>query len=147
MKPIQRIILALFVIAFFGKNTQAQKNHNPDKAAIQQVLQSQLACWNNGDIDGFMQGYWNSPELRFVSKNGVKTGWLTVLNNYKKNYDTKEKMGTLFFDIISTGITSNNNALVVGKWKVVANKTSEGFFTLWFKKIDGKWLIVLDHTS
>jgi hypothetical protein len=123
------------------------KAPQPDKAAILQVLKKQQSAWNKGNIDSFMTGYSNSPELRFVSKNGVRYCWQTVSDNYKKNYDTKEKMGELVFDIVSTELLNKENALVIGKWKVIANKTSEGYFSLWFKKIDGKWLIVLDHTS
>jgi hypothetical protein len=77
----------------------------------------------------------------------VRYGWQAVTDNYKKNYDTKEKMGELVFDIVSTELLNKENALVTGKWKVIANKTSEGYFSLWFKRIGGKWLIVLDHTS
>lgn len=124
-----------------------QHHHNPDKAAILQVIKKQQASWNNGNIDGFMEGYWNSPELRFLSKNGLRYGWQSVMDNYKKNYDTKEKMGQLVFDILSTELLNKESALVIGKWKVIATKTSEGYFSLWFKKIFGKWLIVLDHTS
>ena len=144
MKNTFRLLLLLMMFAPFA---YAQHHHNPDKAAILQVIKKQQASWNNGNIDGFMEGYWNSPELRFLSKNGLRYGWQSVMDNYKKNYDTKEKMGQLVFDILSTEILNKESALVIGKWKVIATKTSEGYFSLWFKKIDGKWQIVLDHTS
>lgn len=147
MKNSNRVLLLAICLLLAAPFAFSQKHHNPDKAVILQVLKKQQAAWNNGSIDSFMLGYWNSPELRFLSKNGLRYGWQTVTDNYKKNYDTKEKMGELVFDIVSTELLSKESALVVGKWKVIANKTSEGYFSLWFKKIGGKWLIVLDHTS
>lgn len=147
MKNSNRALLLAICLLLAAPFAFSQKHHNPDRAAILQVLKKQQAAWNNGSIDSFMLGYWNSPELRFLSKNGLRYGWQTVTDYYKKNYDTKEKMGELVFDIVSTELLSKESALVVGKWKVIANKTSEGYFSLWFKKIGGKWLIVLDHTS
>ena len=147
MKNSNRVLLLAICLLLAAPFAFSQKHHNPDKAAILQVLKKQQAAWNNGSIDSFMLGYWNSPELRFLSKNGLRYGWQAVTDNYKKNYDTKEKMGELVFDIVSTELLSKESALVVGKWEVIANKTSEGYFSLWFKKIGGKWLIVLDHTS
>ena len=147
MKNSNRVLLLAICLLLAAPFAFPQKHHNPDRAAILQVLKKQQAAWNNGSIDSFMLGYWNSPELRFLSKNGLRYGWQTVTDNYKKNYDTKEKMGELVFDIVSTELLSKESALVLGKWKVIANKTSEGYFSLWFKKIGGKWLIVLDHTS
>lgn len=147
MKNKIHLLLLVACLLLASPFAFSQKHHNPDKAAILQVLKKQQAAWNKGSIDSFMLGYWNSPELRFLSKNGVRYGWQSVTDNYKKNYDTKDKMGELVFDIVSTELLNKENALVIGKWKVIANKTSEGCFSLWFKKKDGKWVIVLDHTS
>ena len=49
-------------------------------AAIRQVMDDQTAAWNRGDIEGFMQGYWNSPELKFVSGDNVTKGWQPTLD-------------------------------------------------------------------
>lgn len=147
MKNPVHLLLLIICMLFVAPFAFSQKHHNPDKAAILQVLKKQQAAWNKGNIDSFMTGYWNSPELRFLSKNGVRYGWQAVSDNYKKNYDTKEKMGELVFDIVSTELINKENALLIGKWKVIANKISEGYFSLWFKKMEGKWVIVLDHTS
>ncbi len=34
---------------------------------ISSVLAEQVAAWNAGDIDAFMQPYWRSEELTFIS--------------------------------------------------------------------------------
>ena len=37
------------------------------KVGTQAVLDAQVSAWNAGDLDGFMAGYWNSEELKFLS--------------------------------------------------------------------------------
>jgi hypothetical protein len=95
-----------------------------------------------------MKYYWKSDSLTFISKNGVKKGWQSVYNGYKKSYSDKGEMGTLNFNILKVEVLSQKNALVLGSWKVInASGTIQGYFTLWFKKINRKWVIVQDHTS
>lgn len=143
-----KFISLTFCILFLNTCLIAQKYHHPDNEAIKEVLKLQQNAWNNGSVDSFMLHYWNSPELRFVSKKGVSYGWQKVSDNYKKSYSNKEKMGQLEFDIKSIELINPTNAIVVGAWAIQNNDGNpSGYFTLWFKKIKGKWVIVLDHTS
>ncbi|OYU96012.1 MAG: DUF4440 domain-containing protein [Bacteroidetes bacterium B1(2017)] len=137
------------LFSFFCLSSWAQEYIPKGKEAqVMKVLKLQECAWNNANLDSFMLFYWNSPDLRFVSKNGVKKGWQPVYDGYKKNYAEKGQMGKLSFVISSIELVSNDNAMVIGSWKV-ENSTGvhEGYFTLWFKKIKGNWLIVVDHTS
>ena len=70
-------------------------SQNPNEIkAIKEILNAQKECWNNGDIDGFMEGYWNSEELIFTSLNHKPAfGWENTLERYKNSYPTKESMG------------------------------------------------------
>lgn len=115
---------------------------------IRAVLALQQEAWNKSDLNGFMSHYWQNDSLQFVSKKGIKKGWQTVYDGYQKNYAAKNEMGVLSFQIFSVDACSKKDAIVVGSWKVQNTAgMSEGYFTLWFKKIKNKWLIVLDHTS
>lgn len=118
-----------------------------DEQAIKAVMQMQEEAWNNGNIDEFMQGYWQSDSLMFIGKNGIKYGWQTTLGNYKKSYPDKVTMGELKFEIIKLEI-NNGAAYMLGKWSLVReNDNPNGYFTLYWKKIEGKWVITIDHTS
>jgi len=122
------------------------------QSQVQQVLTKQLAAWNAGDIDGFMDGYWKNDSLRFMTKSGVTKGWKPVLENYKKSFPTREKMGKLNFVILTEERLSPVSALITGKWEVETTegtiiKKKEGYFSLLFRMVDHKWFIVLDHTS
>ena len=125
----------------------AQKN-NADTRAIRQVMQEQQDAWNRGDLEAFMQGYWQSDSLRFIGSRGLTYGWQATLDNYKKGYPDRDAMGTLTFDILSVELLLKKSAFVVGKWHL-ARKAGDlsGHYTLLWRKIKGKWVIVADHSS
>ena len=111
------------------------------------VMNQQEADWNNGNIDAFMQGYWQSDSLMFIGKNGIKYGWQTTLDNYKKSYPDKATMGKLEFNVVKLEV-SGETAYMLGKWSLIReNDNPNGYFTLYWKKINKKWVIVIDHTS
>ena len=118
------------------------------KAAIRAVLEGQAAAWNRGDIEGYMDGYDRSPDTVFVSGDHINRGWQTVLDRYKKNYDSREKMGFLTFSDIEINILGKEAAVVLGRWHLKrANDEPHGMFTLLFRKTKSGWKIVHDHTS
>src|SRR5689334_4167030 len=56
----------------------------PPQQAIRAVLDGQVVAWNRGDLDGFMRGYWNSPELSFFSGGTRTRGWQATMDRYQK---------------------------------------------------------------
>lgn len=126
----------------------AQSKEEKEKAAIRKVMDEQIVAWNRGDIEGFMQGYWKSDNLIFVSGDNVRRGWQTVTDNYKKSYNTREKMGVLSFTDLEITILSKDSAIVLGRWKVETQTgNAQGRFTLIFRKFKEGWRIIHDHTS
>ncbi len=120
-----------------------------NKADILDIMKRQEANWNNGNIELFMEDYWKSPELKFIGKNGVTKGWQATKDRYYKSYPDRATMGTLSFDIQEVDFHSDSAAWVLGKWNLKRPEKGDigGHFTLIFKKIDNKWVIVSDHTS
>lgn len=115
---------------------------------IRKVMDDQTAAWNRGDLEGFMTGYWNSENLKFVSRDRVTKGWQQTLDNYKRSYATKELMGTLTFSELDINVISKDAALVIGNWSLAREKDNpKGKFTLLFRKFKEGWRIVTDHTS
>jgi len=116
--------------------------------AVQAVLSAQAAAWNRGDLEGFMAGYWRSEETIFVSGDSLTRGWQTVLDRYKKNYDTREKMGTLVYSDLEITPIGTNAAIALGRWHLQRAKDEpHGRFTLIFRRTKQGWRIVHDHTS
>lgn len=123
-------------------------SQDKDKAAILSILDRQTIDWNKGDIDAFMKGYWNSDSLMFIGKSGVTYGYQNTLNNYKKNYKGADQMGKLTFNILQVKRISKDAYFVVGKWFLKRNAGDVGgHYTLVFRKINGEWVIVSDHSS
>jgi ketosteroid isomerase-like protein len=136
--------LATIILFCIVHVTQAQSK---DSIQISQVLNNQLKAWNDGSIEGFMQGYWKSDELKFITKKGVTLGWQKVFENYKKSFSTKELMGKLLFNVDNISKMTKNTYLVTGKWVVDSKEgPKNGYFSLIFKKVRNEWLIIVDHT-
>ncbi|MBI1340330.1 DUF4440 domain-containing protein [bacterium] len=115
---------------------------------VRRVLYGQVDAWNRGDIPGFMEGYWKSPNLRFSSGGEVATGWQETLERYRARYPDREAMGVLSFTEIEVTTLSPTAAVVQGRWALARSRDRpNGLFTLVFRKLDGEWVIVSDHTS
>ena len=115
---------------------------------IRKVMADQEKCWNEGNLECFMEGYWKSDDLVFVGSAGPKYGWQVTLNNYKRSYPTSEAMGTLKFDILKLTSIGKKHYLVIGKWSLKREKDNpQGHFSLLWEKIGGEWKIIADHSS
>lgn len=145
MKTIATVALLVLATANSYAQSESQKKKIADD--IVAVMNAQSAAWNRGDIDEFMQGYWNSDKLVFVSSR-VTRGWRPTLENYKRSYPNKEAMGTLTFSDLETTVISKDAAVVLGSWALQrASDNPKGRFTLIFRKFKEGWRIVHDHTS
>lgn len=119
-----------------------------DEAAIREALSLQNEAWNKGDILSYMDGYWKSDSLMFIGKSGVTYGWQNTLEKYKKGYPDTATMGKLTFDIIQVKRLSAIYFTVTGKWHLARSMGDVGgHFTLLWRKVKNRWVIVTDHTS
>jgi ketosteroid isomerase-like protein len=120
-----------------------------DRRAILGTLARQTADWNAGRVEKFMQGYWPSDSLTFVGKGGITYGYAPTLANYQKRYPDRPSMGTLKFDILQLDLYGRDMAYVIGRWHLTRPQIGDldGHFTLIWRKINGRWLIISDHSS
>ncbi len=143
-----------FILAFvflslttFGqqKETAADKN----RRAILLILKQQTADWTAGRVERFMNAYWRSDSLTFVGKAGITYGYQATLANYKKRYPSRAAMGKLKFDILQIDFLAPNLAYVIGAYHLTRPQVgnANGHFTLLWRKINGQWLIISDHSS
>ncbi|MBB6459569.1 YybH family protein [Flammeovirga kamogawensis] len=117
-------------------------------ADIEAILLTQEAAWNTADLEGFMNGYLHSDSLLFIGKSGVTKEWDSTLKNYIKGYPDQKAMGKLKFTILKKEILADNVAMVIGKWHLTREAGNlEGHFSLIWKKVDGQWVIIADHSS
>lgn len=141
MKKFSSFIACLF----FGISILAQSKQ---EKSILAILDKQTQAWNRGDIEAFMNGYWENDSLMFIGKSGVTYGWKNTLNNYKKGYPDTAAMGKLTFTLIQVKKLSGKYYLVTGKWFLKRSVGDVGgHYTLLFRKIRGRWVIISDHSS
>lgn len=137
--------MLLLPAALYAQNDRQRSKIESD---IRAVMDAQVVAWNRGDIDAFMNGYWKSEKLVFASGDNVNRGWQATLDRYKKSYGSREKMGTLTFDILDINVISDDAAVVLGSWSLARTSDNpKGKFTLIFRKFKEGWRIVHDHTS
>jgi ketosteroid isomerase-like protein len=114
------------------------------------VLVAQEKAWNRGDIEGFASGYKDSPDTLFVGRQ-ISRGYQQMLEDYKKNYPTKEAMGTLSFTELEAHPLDDRFTLVLGKYKLERSKkaggNADGVFSLILEKTEKGWKVVVDHTT
>jgi ketosteroid isomerase-like protein len=138
-------IMAALAIAGVGQDTTPA-----DRAAIRKVIEDQQAAWNRRDLEDFMAGYWNSPELTFFSGAHESKGWQAALDRYKNSYQSAgHEMGKLEFANLRIEILGPEAAFVRGEFHLTMSdgKTPHGLFTLVFRKFPEGWKIVHDHSA
>jgi uncharacterized protein (TIGR02246 family) len=119
-------------------------------APVRAVLDVQLAAWNRGDLDAFMQTYWNSPLLVFQSNASTTRGWQATVERYRKRYLSEGKeMGRLSFEEIDVQVLAPGLAFARGGWHLAFRdgKSANGRFTLLLRERPEGWRIVYDHSS
>lgn len=138
----------MYILSLLLLTTLFVKGQSTDSIALVKVMNMQIERWNKGDVDGFMDGYWKSDSLTFVTHKGVKRGWTAMRDGYKKSYPTREAMGNLIFDHLEVKVLNATTAYVIGRWSVDEKQPDkQGWFTLLFRKFPEGWRIVSDHTD
>jgi len=117
------------------------------EAEITDVLQRQADRWNEGDVDGYMEPYWHSPDLTFTAGGKVTRGFAETTQRFRTAYPDRAAMGHLTFSDLEITSLGRDAAYVLGRWRLVATPNKSGTFTLVMRRIDGAWMIMHDHTS
>lgn len=118
------------------------------EAEVREVILQGEAAWNEGSIEGYMETYWESPDLRFASGGRVTHGWQETLDGYLKRYPDRAAMGRLEFGDLDIRILADDAALAFGSWRLHReNDQPHGLFTLQLRRFEELWRIVHDHTS
>ena len=127
-----------------------QDDASQGRAAVEQVLHTQQDAWNRHDLDAFMAGYWNSPDLTFFSGASERHGWQETMDRYRATYQSPgHEMGKLEFSGLRIEMLGADAAFVRGEFHLTMpdGKTPHGLFTLVFRRFADGWKIVHDHTS
>jgi beta-aspartyl-peptidase (threonine type) len=119
-------------------------------AEVRAVWNAQVEAWNRGDLDSFMTGYWNSPDVVFFSNKAETRGWQQTLERYRATYKAERRqMGMLDFPKLEFKVLGPEAVLARGQWrlKMPDGKESTGMTSVTFQKLPEGWRIVHDHSS
>jgi ketosteroid isomerase-like protein len=147
---MRSLVAQLAVVLVCVSTLSAQSAAEKPEQDIRQVLEQQVQAWNRKDLDSFMVGYWNSPDLTFFSGGNVSKGWQSALDHYRRTYQGEgREMGKLEFSGLQIEVLTSDSAFVRGSWHLTMpdGKAPHGLFTLIFRKFPDGWKIVHDHTS
>lgn len=115
------------------------------------VLNAQERAWNHADIDAYLVGYKNGTDLLFISDGRVTRGFEQLLNDYRRNYPSKDSMGVLTFSELEPHVLTETFGVVIGKYHLdrakKAGRVADGMFSLVFEKTPDGWKIVVAHTT
>ena len=108
-------LLFLFMLLPFCLAAQ-EKEWNQDQKEILELLEAQRQDWNDFDLEGFMEGYWHSDQLKFYGKSGVTYGWEKTLERYQNGYPSKDHTGELKFVIHEVSPIEKESYYVLGEF-------------------------------
>lgn len=144
------LVLLGGVIVMLAVSVLGQDAGDAERIAIWRVIDDQQAAWNRQDLEAFMAGYWNSPDLTFFSGAHESKGWQATLDRYKKTYQgAGREMGKLEFANVRIELLGPESAFVRGEFHLTMSdgKTPHGLFTLVFRRFPEGWKIVHDHSA
>jgi uncharacterized protein (TIGR02246 family) len=144
------LILLVGIIAALAVSCIGQDAEDVARTAIRKMIEQQQAAWNRKDLEAFMSGYWNSPDLTFFSGAREAKGWQAALDRYKKAYQgAGHEMGRLEFANLRIEMLAPDAAFVRGEFRLTMSdgKKPQGLFTLILRKFPEGWKIVHDHSA
>jgi uncharacterized protein (TIGR02246 family) len=129
-----------------------QSARAPDEAAettaILKVIADMQTAWNRGDFPGYMAGFLN-PGVVFVSKGRFQNGWQGTLDHYIRDYGASvDTRGRVRFYDIRVEILGPDAAQLISRYELNRPKQAQrGINTRLMRKVDGRWVIALNHVS
>jgi hypothetical protein len=146
------LLLSLFSTAPAARAQDRDQLHTltRDELDVIKILTRQEDAWNKGDLNSFLSGYKESPDLLFVGHQ-ISHGYDQMVADYKHNYPNHDSMGTLSYSEIEPHMLDEKFAVLAGHYKLERSKknggNAEGLFSLVLEKTEQGWKIVVDTTS
>jgi limonene-1,2-epoxide hydrolase len=104
--------------------------------------------WNGGDMQAYLDAYWDDESMVLVSNGRVIVGKQAMTDLFTSTWPSVEKMGTFTTENEHVALLSHDEAIISGEFThVFPHLTVDAAFTHVMKRIDGQWKIVNEHTS
>jgi uncharacterized protein (TIGR02246 family) len=119
-----------------------------EERAIRQVIAQMETAWNRGDFPAYMRGFRN-PDVVFVSRGRFQRDWQGTLDHYVRDYGgDPRRRGRLHFFDVRVEMLGPDAAQLIGRYRLEGGeRPQDGINTRLMRKIDGRWVIALNHVS
>lgn len=130
---------------------QQQSLNKPWPDAVDELSQRFIGAFEAGDLETLMSCWWNSPNTLLVLENGVVVVGYDNISAGIEQFINSTEWRTLTVDELISRFRVNDEVYTVGKatWTYqVINGPLVTFQEVWtdvVKKINGNWVIVVDH--
>jgi uncharacterized protein (TIGR02246 family) len=119
-----------------------------EERAIRQVIADMEAAWNRGDFAGYMRGF-KKPDVVFVSRGQFQRDWQGTLDHYVRDYGgDPARRGRLHFFDVRVEMLGPDTAQLISRYRLEGGgRPQDGINTRLMRKVDGRWVIALNHVS
>ncbi len=153
MRSLHRLVAHVLLVGVLGTaglvRAQAQTAGTTSNA-ITALLQRMAADWSKGDLKTFATGYKKSPDILFIGKR-LERGYDGMLEGYRKQFSTREKMGTLQFSQLEVQQLDGSFATCTGHFHLertpAGGGVGDGYFLLVLEKTSEGWKIIRDDST
>ena len=117
--------------------------------AVKQALEGQISAWNKGDLETAMTYYWDSPEMLWISKNGIEKGYQEVFEMFLQDFQDRSQMGVYTYEPLHIEQVSAEAVYFVFRWKIEleGKRLMGGVSSQVWKNIAGRWVVTSEHAS
>ncbi|HEY5711252.1 MAG TPA: nuclear transport factor 2 family protein [Allosphingosinicella sp.] len=145
---MRQSLLALLLLLAACARAPAAPDRVGEEPAIRHVIANMEAAWNRGDFRAYMAGFKN-PDVVFVSRGRFQRDWQGTLDHYVRDYGgSPERRGRLHFWDIRVEMLSPNAAQLISRYRLEGgDRPQDGINTRLMRKVDGHWVIALNHVS
>ncbi len=118
-------------------------------ANVLAVVKTMREDWNGGDMQGYLDAYWNDDSLSLLFGNRVVTGKGDMTQMFTSAWPDEEKMGNYATDNVRARIATPGLAIVDGTFEhQFTDELIVGAFSQVLRRMDsGDWKVVHEHTS
>jgi uncharacterized protein (TIGR02246 family) len=140
---------ALLLLAICACAKKPDFDPAAEEHAIRQVVARMEAAWNKGDFAGYMEGF-KKPDVVFVSRGQFQRDWQGTLDHYVRDYGGAgaKRRGRLTFWDLRIELLAPDAAMLIGRYRLEGGeRPQDGINTRLFRKVDGRWVIAMNHVS
>ena len=143
---------ALLSVSVFSWGCAKKADPEKIKAAAKELDEKFVAAFNNEDINGVLDCYWNSPEVTFYPPGAMeRKGYEAIKAEFEEFFAENEIKGieltnTSEMALGDYGFSMGNFSITLGTPDGMGTKL-EGRFTSVIAMKDGKWVYIIDHAS